>query len=270
MSNLIEALATELERPRELSSRVVNYISGTYDVDYDAIGPFLVDKLPNLEDYEIDLVLSPVFTPKLSDQAIFAELLGRESVPRTQWPDLIHQLVARPTRAQLITADGRSHSAPLREVAIERYVHRLRLDATISESLFTIIDRAPSADRPLLKAVARRAAWENDAKRNILAGYLTNAASRGSYQLADAIELLNLVESYKPADVPELLAWIPRRQQTLEEQINVASGPKPFFSGQVQYLHGGTRDQRVQDDGRLSAKQNERAFLQRLEQVFTG
>lgn len=270
VSKLIETLAAELERPRELSPKVVNYISTTYDIDYDAAGAFLVEELPKLEDDELDLVLSPVFTPRLADQAVFAELLGAKSIPRDQWPALIQQLVARPTRAQLITPDSRPHSVPLREVTLERYVHRLRLDATISESLFKLADRTSAADRPLLKAVARRAVWDNDGRRHILERYLTAAADRDSYRLADALDLLDLMESYKPADVPELLAWIPRRQKTLEEQINTGYGPKPFFSGHVQELHGGGRDQRQQDDARQSAKENEFAFLGRLHQILAG
>ena len=86
-------LASELERPGELSARVLNYISGNYEVDQAAVGAFLVEELPKLEDYEIDLILSPVFTPKLADQAVFAELLGGDSVPREQWPALIQQLL---------------------------------------------------------------------------------------------------------------------------------------------------------------------------------
>src|SRR6185503_1245574 len=119
-----ETLAAELERSRELTGRVLSYIGGTYGVDHDAVGPFLVDELPKLEDYEIDLILSPLFTPKLADQAVFAELLGGESVPRAQWPALIQQLVERPTRAQLVTTDSRQHPVILRDVTIERYVHR--------------------------------------------------------------------------------------------------------------------------------------------------
>ena len=268
VAQLLETLAAELERPRELSARVVNYIGGTHSIDHDAIGVFLADELPRLEDYEIDLILSPVFTPKLADQAVFAELLGSDSVPREQWPALIQQLVARPTRAQLVTPDGQPHSVSLRAVTVERYVHRLRLDATISESLFKLIDRTPSADRPLLKAVARRAIWENDGRRNILARYLAAATGRGSYSLADAVELLNLVENRKPANVADLLVAIPRRQEALRQQIDAASGPKPFFSETVQALHGGGRDQRQQDDIRMSAKQNELAFLGRLLQVL--
>src|SRR5215471_8090008 len=64
-SSLVDALAHELERPRELSARVLNYIGGTYGVDQDAIGSFLTNEMGKLEDYELDLILSPVFTPKI-------------------------------------------------------------------------------------------------------------------------------------------------------------------------------------------------------------
>jgi hypothetical protein len=265
---LIDTLAAELERPRQLSSKVVNYISTTYGVDYDGIGSFLVEKSPALEEDELDLVLSPVFTPKLTDQAVFADLLGRDAVPRDQWPGLIQQLTSRPARAQLVTTDGRAHSVILRDVTLERYVHRLRLEGNIPESLFALIERAPSpADRPLLKAVARRAVWEHDGRRNILERYLANAVDRNSYSVADAIALLDLAESYKPADLAELLVWIPRRLKALEEQINVAAGPKPFFSAAVEEMHGYGRDQRSHDEQRLAAKQDEFAFLERLQQV---
>src|SRR5262249_42451379 len=134
MATLFETLAFELERPRELSARVQNYIGDTYGIDPDAIGSFLVEMLHTLEDDEIDLILSPVFTPKLADQAVFAALLGKESVPREQWPAIVEHLVARPTRARIITSDGKEHSVALRDVTVERFVHRLRLDATIPES----------------------------------------------------------------------------------------------------------------------------------------
>src|SRR3954466_15398578 len=107
---LFESLAAELERPRELSSRVITYVSGTYDIDQDAVGSFLSGDLSKLEDYEIDLILSPLFTPKLRDQAVFAELLGGNSVPRQEWPALIQQLVSRPIRAQLLMPDSRAHA----------------------------------------------------------------------------------------------------------------------------------------------------------------
>ena len=266
--SLLETLATELERPRELPAQVIKHLVGTYGIDRDAVGSFLVNELPKLEDYEIDLILSPVFTPALADQAVFAELLGRSSVSTDQWPVLTQQLAARPTRAQLVTADGQTNSVALREVSIERYVHRLRLDATIPESLFNLINHLPPApDRPLLKAIARRAIWR-DARRDILSRYLMSAAGGDAYRLEDAIGLLRLAEAYEPADVADLLSRIPRWQQVLQQEINTANSPKAFFNERVEELHGGGRDQRRQDNTRLNAKESEYALLDRLQRVL--
>lgn len=270
MPSLIEALAAELERPRELSARVLNYISGTYGIDPDAIGAFLVNELPKLEDDEIDLILSPVFTPKLADQSVFAELLGSNSVPRDQWAGLVQQLVARPIRAQLLTLDGQVHIVPLRDVSIERYVHRLRLEAVIPESVFTKLEKMPvAADRPMLRAIARRPVFESSGTREILEEYLIALNDHGGYNLDDMIELLNLAENRKPANVSDLLASLPRWTELLREQIDKAWGPKPFFHQQVEIMHGGGRDQRRQDDTLLSVKEHEFAFLLRLQELLS-
>jgi hypothetical protein len=269
VSKLLEVLAAQLERPREVTVQVANYLNGTYDVERDAIGAFLTEKLAGLEDYEHDLILSPLFTPKLADQAIFADILGRESISRGQWPELIGELAERPTRGRLVTSDKQVHTIPLREVTIERYVHRLRLDGTIPELLLDLIEHVvPDADRALMKAVARRAIWESGSRRDILIRYLTSSSRRAAYQIADAIHLLDLAESYKPADLAALLAMIPAWQEGLRHEIDTGFGLRPFFTAQTQGEHGGDRDQRRPDEKRIEAKRNELATLGRLQTML--
>lgn len=266
VSNLLEVLVAELERPREITAQVANHLIGTYGVSRDGIGALLVNEMPGLEDYEVDLILSPLFTPTLRDQAVIGGLLGRESVSRAEWPALVRQLATRPTRAQLVADDGQIFAAPLREVTIERYVYRLRLDGTIAGPLFELIShRPPAADRPMLQAIARRAVWEQAGRRQILTSYLGAAAGSEAYRLDDAVELLKLAETYEPANTADLQAHIPHWQRVLRQEINDASGPKPFFNERVQELHGGGRDQRRQDNSRVHAKEREMAFLERLE-----
>ena len=268
VSKLIETLAEELERPREVPPRVSDHIGGTYEIDHDAVGDFLNAKLTGLEEYEQDLILSPLFTPKLADQALFAELLGKGSVPKTEWPALVQQLAARPTRAQLVTSDKELHTVTLPEVILERYVHRLRLDGAIPEPLWRLLEQELfAADRPTFKAIARRAIWESDARRNILATYLTAAGRHNLYHSGDGIQLLQFAEDYKPKDVAGLMERILQRQEALRQEIETADNPKPFFSGEIQAGHGFDRDQR-QAGGRISEKQNEFAFLGRLHQVL--
>jgi hypothetical protein len=268
VSSLIDTIAAELERPRTITAQVAKHLDGAYGVERDAIGPFLNDRLPKLEDDEHDLILSPLFTPKLSDQAIFAELLGSGAVPKTEWPALVQGLVNRPTVAHLVTSEQQTHAVALREVSIERYVKRLRLDGTISADMMKLINQTPDADHPMLKAVARRAIWESTARGEMLVQLFTESMARGSYSLNDVISILKLAEDYQPADSSALLARIPRWIKLLEEEINSEGGPKPFFSQAVQYLHGGN-DQRQSDDARIEAKRAELAFLERLQKLLS-
>jgi len=271
VSKLIDALAAQLERPREVTIQVANYLDGNYEVERDVIGAFLTDRLAGLEDYEHDLILSPLFTPKLTDQAIFADLLGKESVPREEWKGLIKELVARPTQARLVTSDGQVHTFPLREVTLERYVHRLRLDGAIPESLFTLLQKvAPAEDLPQLKAIARRVVWDAGSRSNILVTYLTAAGATSEYRLSDATYLLELAENYKPADVSALLAMIPPWLERLRHDIDTSGNPKPFFTPQTQGEHGGDRDQRRIDERAVDAKKNEMATLNRLQRLLSG
>jgi hypothetical protein len=271
MQPLLATLAAQLERPRPISPQVLKHLTTTYAVEREAIGAFLAEELPKLEDYEIDLILSPLFTPALDDQAAAAELLGPTAVAREQWPALIKELVARPTCAHLVAEDGQVQIVPLREVTIERYVNRLRLDATIPEPLFRLLSTVgPPTGQPLLKAIARRAIWESEARREILTHYLLAEVRGPTNGVEDAAELLKLMETYAPDDRANLLARIPHWEQVLRHEISMAANPKPFFNERVQELHGGGRDQRSQDDARIATKQRELDFLAQLKTRLAG
>ena len=90
---------------------------------------------------------------------------------------------------------------------------------------------------------------------------------RSGYDPADLIQLLSVAENRKPANLDDLRSSIPRWAEALREQIDTASGPKPFFHQNVEAMHGGDRDQRGPDDARLSAKETELAFLLRLREI---
>jgi hypothetical protein len=270
MSELIETLAPEPERPREVTRQVARHLGGNYGIAEDEIGPFLLDTLPTLEEDEVDLILSPLFTPKLGDQAVFAARLGRESVGPDSQARLVAQALARPTDARLVTGDEHACRVRLGEVTVERYVYRLRLEGTIPEPVFALIDRFPSADQPLLGAVARRAIWEGDSRSGILEACFEAAARRGGPGAGDFPRLLDLVERYKPASLPDLIAKMPAWQEGLRGDLGIAAGGKPFFSPGIERDHGGEHDRRLSADALIEAKREELAFLARLEQLLAG
>lgn len=270
MQIFVDAVATELERPRVLLKQVVDHLASHYSVSRDALGAFFTEQLAGLEDYEVDLLFSPLFTPTLAEQAAFSELLDRQTLPASEWPALIRKLEARPTVTQFATEDGVTHSIRLREVSIERFVTRLNLDVVIPDPLGKLLQSLPPAeDRPLLKALARRIVWNKEPRRAVLYRYLLAATSEHFYSRADALLLLRLMESYQPKDAADLLARIPHWQEVIKNEMLTAASPKPFFASRVQELHGGGRDQRHQDNSLISSKQHELEFLSRLQVVLS-
>lgn len=267
---VFERLVTELERPRPLTPQVVRHLSATYGLGRDEIGRFLDEELPRLSEEETDLALSSMFTPKLPDQAIFAELLGRGSVDPTEWPGWIERLQSRPTYGCLLTEQGTRHSAPLRAVTLERFVHRLRLEASVSVALFDQIrSHVPAGQRPLLLAIARRAVWNTPERQQILVEFLENASGVSDPRPGDAEALLALMEASEPESVEDLLTRLPEWETALKLQISAARSPKPFFNIQVEELHGGGRDQRPSNPQSAVSKQEELAFLGRLRTILS-
>jgi hypothetical protein len=211
---------------------VADHAGSHYEVSRDELGGFLENRVAELEEFEMDLLFSPQFTPTLVDQEAFSGLLDRELLPRDRWEDLVAALVARPTVARLVTEDGAEHPVTLAEVTIERFVSRLNLDAAIPEPLAGLLTSMPPAeDRDLLKALARRPYFHVEGHREILFRFLVTTTGGDEYALGDVLLLLELVETYRPSDAADLVSRIPHWLEVLENEVTAASQPKPFFCG---------------------------------------
>jgi len=267
---VFERLVTELERPRPLTPQFLRHLSATYGLGRDEIGRFLDEELPRLSEEETDLALSSLFTPKLADQAIFADLLGRGSVLASEWPSWIERLLVRPTYGCLVTEQGTRHSAALRSVTLERYVYRLRLEATVPLAVFDRIrSRVSPAQRPVLLAIARRGVWTTPERQQILLEFLENAPGVPGSRPEDSEALLALMEASEPESVEDLLTRLPEWESALKLQISASRQPKPFFNLQVEELHGGGRDQRPSHPHAVASKQEELACLGRLRTILS-
>lgn len=269
MQKFVDVIAQELEKPRPLLKQVVDHAASRHEVSRDDVGGFLDDSVQNLEDYELDLLFSAQFTPTLVDQGAFSKLLDGGVLPRDQWDELVKSLEDRPTVAQLVTEDGMTHSVALTDVSIERFVKRLNLDVTIPENLAKLLDSMPpEEDRNLLKALARHQGFRSAEQSEILFRFVLKVTSDDEYQLEEVLLLLELMDTYKPADVGDLLSRIPHWLEVLENEATAAGQPKPFFADRVQELHGFGRDQRKADMSLIDRKKRNIKFLKRLDEIL--
>lgn len=264
MEALFERLVSELERPRPLGAQVVRCLTDHFGIEREEVGRFLDEQLLRLDEFEVDLLLSSLFTPKLADQALFAEILVQRSLPAAEWPALIARLAAKPTRGELIDESGLAHRFNLQPVTLERYVNRLRLDGSVDAMTLDLITaKFPPHHGPTLLAAARRAIWNTQARREVL-GRVLKAESDVEVRVGDTLELVKLMETSEAPDAADLLARIPAWEEVLRAQIAGANQPKTFFNDQVRYMHGGGRDQRSAGGAALAPKQAELEFLDRL------
>ncbi|MHB8520095.1 MAG: hypothetical protein ACYDH9_05000 [Limisphaerales bacterium] len=271
MQLLLDALARELARPRPLSKQVADHLCSHYSVARDELARFLTEELAPLEDYEMDLIFSPMFTPTIEEQAAFSDLIESATLPASAWPELIARLAALPVVGHIVVEDGHTVPVPLRPVVIARYVNRLNLDVALPSPLTKLLNSLPpAADRPLLKALARRPIWQTEPRREILFRFLLATASGDSYRREDLVALLKLMETYQPRDAAEVLARLPHWLEVKRGEIATAATPKPFFSDRIQEMHGGGRDQRSRTQTPIAAWQTELAFLERLQQVLAA
>jgi hypothetical protein len=270
MQTLLDTLAGELARSRPLLKQVADHLCAHYSLGRDELAAFLADQLDSLEDYEIDLIFSPLFTPTLEDQAAFSDLLEAGTIPPAAWPELVRQLAARPVIGRVVVEGEQSVPVKLRPVVIERFVDRLNLDRAPAPQLTKLLRSLPPVeDRSLLKALARRPIWESDARREILFRFLLATASGEGYERADPAALLKLMETYQPRDAAEVLTRLPHWLEVKRKEIATAN-LKPFFNERIRDMHGGERDQRAPDQPQMAVWQAELAFLERLQRVLAS
>ncbi|MFO1461393.1 MAG: hypothetical protein U1G08_18570 [Verrucomicrobiota bacterium] len=270
MEAVFNRLVEELERPRTLTAQTLRHLEATYGITREETGSFLDERLPGLDETELDLALSAQFTPKLADQAVFAALLGGIEIPAETLTRWIEELHRRPTVGRLVTPDGQSHAFAMRPVTLERYVLRLRLEATIPESTTRLIrSLCPTGDQPLILAIARRAIWNTEGRRALLRRYLAVAYAGDPPPPGDAEQFLALVETSEPENEDDARSRLPAWEQVARTQWTGSDQPSPFFNERVQDLHGGGRDQRGPNDVLRARKKAELEFLGRLGRILS-
>jgi hypothetical protein len=266
MEQLIEPLAGMLEQPRPLSPQVLRHLASAHGVETEEIGAFFSGAWGGLEEFELDLLLAPLFTPTLDDQVAIARELGDAGLDTASLVSLIARLVARPVRARLAGPDGTEYIVTLPEVAIDRYVRRMRLEGGIPAELagpLAHAARTSGLPAPFLRAIARRAVWELPGRAAILGRWMERAEPGAGIE-SDLRLLLRLVEAYQPADPAEFLERIPGWIDSVRRDAESARQPRPFFNDRVEDLHGGGRDQRRAGDVKAAERAEELAGLRRL------
>lgn len=256
MKDLYSHLCEELSKPRPLPPQVADHLVAHHEVSQDQLADFLGNKLLLLEEYEVDLILSPMFTPGLPEQALFSRHVLNKPLSELELINLVQLLVQKPVTITIEFPGEGSIIFPLPAGQIDRYVRRLNLQTQIDPSLASCIrDLVPPTDLDWVHAIGRRPVWNQNRRHEILKAALTRSIEGGLYSRDTMTRFLTFVEQYKPADLAEIVELIPDLIRGFETQISQDSAPKPFFNDRLRDLHGYDRDQRARDEKSIASRQ---------------
>lgn len=121
-------LATLLSRPRPLKPQTKRQLAHHLSEHSTSLPAFLLCASAVLEDYELDILFGPVFTPSLEERAELADLLFHWKPTAEQLMKMIGELSTEIPNAVVILPDGSEAKLTLHEVMVDRMVRLLRLE----------------------------------------------------------------------------------------------------------------------------------------------
>lgn len=253
---ILDQLRTDLTRPRRLTSQVRRHLASNYGVADDEIVTFLERELPHFEEFQVELLFGPLFTPSLDDRARYSDLLGENAPEAREVEALIDRLRSEGLACPLELDSGETFRLIVTDVLSERYVGLLYLDhppgAVLRER---VIEVAPPDDRDLVLATLREEVWQEPSRRQWLSAFLEATAKRESFSLAKLNLLGDLLRGRAHTETSRVLDLA---RSLLEDRRRhfVEVGPtKPFFARHIEEWHGHGRDQRRSDPEEIESHQ---------------
>ncbi|MBI1864624.1 MAG: hypothetical protein HYR98_02630, partial [Nitrospirae bacterium] len=96
---LQDRIREDLAAARPVTPQVSRHLQSHHGIPSGDEAAFLESRLPLLEEYEAELILSPLFTPTVEDQARVSPLLGDPPPSAAAVEELVARLERRSTEA---------------------------------------------------------------------------------------------------------------------------------------------------------------------------
>jgi hypothetical protein len=212
---IFEVLKADLVAPRTLLTQVLNEINDRYTYPQERLPAFFSEKFPQLEDYEVDLLFSPQYTPAEHHRLEYIPILGGAALTENAVKQLRQQLAEEKLTTVFCTEDAAVEvNVPVHEVFIDRYVNLLKLDNALPDGLYEAINRlVPTASRNEANLLARDVIWHDPIRVKILLAFLDVFQQRSNFSTVKLNFLTNFIRTYRPTAFDDL----PRQFESLIE-----------------------------------------------------
>ncbi|MBF0358552.1 MAG: hypothetical protein HQL70_08075 [Magnetococcales bacterium] len=194
---LFEIVRGLLVAPRTLTAKTATAIAINLDVD-DPINGIGSDKVAALEEYEAELLFSPLFTPTDKERRLCEQALSPDGINSDTLDELYEQLLQAELSCPVVYGLA-SGSLKIPAIIIDRYVRLLGLTSKVSERIVSLLESAVEQEnRHWAFSLARRPVWRSSSSCELLAICLEKMVEKSSFSAEKMDFLTGFVRTYRP------------------------------------------------------------------------
>ena len=218
MQNLIDVLIKQLATPRTIPAQVLDGLTSQHQQTEATIPHYLQNTLSTLDDTEIDLLMSPAFTPTFEQRSACVTLLADQDLPAEQQKQLVSSLHSVNPQTTFNLPDGTTVTFTVPEVCLQRYVRVMQLNRPIAPAVYQQVQAQVKPDeQPTYNTLARDAAWSN---RETM--FLTLLPLLAQQPLTMARHMTDFVRTYRPDTLSDLDRQLESYIRSCESDLNRA------------------------------------------------
>jgi hypothetical protein len=223
---ILELLRADLSAPKTLLRQVIEAINDQYAYPQSRLPLFFSEKFPQLEDYQIDLLFSPQYTPAEHNRLEYIPFLGGGVLSEQSIATLKRQLIEDELSVLLRTPDDEIEArVTVHEVFIERYVGLLKLDQPLPDSAYEDIQAlVPETSRNEVNLIARDVVWQARGRYDILKAFLALFHTNKNFSTVKVSYLSNFVRTYRPEDLNDVARQLDALVSSCKKDRDQAEG----------------------------------------------
>lgn len=224
-------------RPRVLKRQTQRHLTEHLENAESSLADFLLRAARELEDYEVEILFAPIFTPSFEEQVEVSEPLTRHRPSRQEIDRIVEALVATLKSCPIVLPEGETAPLTLHEALVERYVRLLRLDAAPAPEVATLIaDALPPAQVPVALALLRRKGFTPQ-HQDWFARFLLFASDRHPVERESLETLADFVASQGSLRQEDLLENLESLLRATAEASSFAQKGRMYWSADVAEHH---------------------------------
>jgi|GEM_PF-5107263 len=206
MTTFREALIEALKVPRSMSGQVFNTVTDTYACSTEEeIRIFFTSKLAELEEYELDLLLSPQFTAREDEKKAFASTFGLQQFSNDTVEFLAKDIQNEKIITPITLNSGDLAECLVSDILVERYISTLNLNKTIEPEIIELIKRdVPQHFQGLLGLMSRDGLYQFEKYRHVYADLIGSMKAQNSFSEEILTFMVDTIRTYKPQNLSDL------------------------------------------------------------------